>query len=297
MGRPRRIQFPGACYYIVLNGNNKQDIFLSSQDRRQFLSLLRLFKERYEFKVYAYCLMSADAHLLLETREANLSTVMQGLLTSYTKYFNGAHSTVGHVFQGRFRSLLVDKDQFLFEMSRYVHLHPARAGMREKPWRYQWSSCAAYIESETAEPLVDSGAVLSRFARPRLQQSVRYLQALKDRLKSASDYVLPVSGGLVVGSEAFLARVRGAPATAAPARPQLAEDARRILAQVASRHGLSEEKLVGPLQWRDVSSVRRQAIYEIWKATRLGVTEISRLFNRTPSAVSQVIRAMETADR
>jgi len=187
MGRPRRIQFAGACYYIVLEGNNRQDLFLSSQDRRQFLSFLRAHKARYGLRVYAYCLLDHEAHLVLETSQPNLSLVMQGFNTLYTKYFNSAHNSSGHLFGGRYKALLVDPQAALAETTRFVHLLPLRSGLKEKPWRYPWSSCSAYVESEQGESLVDSEAVLARFAQVRLKQSVRYLQYIKDRMKSAAE--------------------------------------------------------------------------------------------------------------
>lgn len=296
MSRPKRIQFPGACYYIVLQGNNRQDIFMSNQDRRHFLSLLRSYKDRCQLKVYAYCLMTRDAALLIETARPNLGLAMQGFNTVYTKYFNGIHNTVGHVFQGRYKALLVDKEHFLAEMTRYIHLQPLRGGLKEKPWRYQWSSCSAYVESDEREPLVDSDAVLTQFGRIRIKQSVRYLQYIKDRLKSVSGFVLPVVRGAAIGSEAFLSRMQeqGAAPVAAP-KVSTAAEARRILSEVGQQHGLDVEKIVGPLQWREITAARRAAIHRIWKEARMGVSELSRLFNRTPSAISQVIRAVEEA--
>ena len=295
MGRSPRLQFPGACYYIELQGNNRQDIFMSNQDRRYFLSLLRTYKERCGLKIYAYCLMPHEAYLVLETSEANLSSVMQGFNTVYTKYFNSAHNTSGHVFRGRYKALLVDKDRMLAEVTRYVHLKPADGKLHAKPWRYQWSSCAAYVESDEREPLVDSDVVLSQFdGNTRLKQSVRYLQFIKYRLKSVSGLVLPIVGGAAIGSEGFLARLRELSAAPVPPRhSETAAEAKRILAEMGERSGLGVEKLVGPLQWREVSAARRQAVHRIWKEARLGVSELSRLFNRTPSAISQMIRAVE----
>ncbi|MBI3551516.1 MAG: hypothetical protein HY077_03290 [Elusimicrobia bacterium] len=236
--------------------------------------------------------MSREVHVLLETSQGNLSTVMQGFNTLYTKYFNSQHNTTGHLFQGRYKALLVEAPQYLAEASAFVHLQPLRLGLKEKPWRYQWSSCAAYVESEESGPLIDSDAVLSSFGRQRLKQSVRYLKFIQDRMKMPG-YELPVVGGVAVGSEEFLAKVlpKGAVEVAAPlgAGPE----ARKILAEVAASHGIDQEKLLGRLQWREISSVRRQAVHRIWKEARVGVTELSRLFNRTPSAISQMIRAME----
>ena len=295
MGRPKRIQFAGACYYIVLQGNNRQDIFLSNQDRRSFLSMLRAYKDRYKLKVYAYCLMSNSVSLLLETSQPNLSIVMQGFNTGYTKYFNSGHHSMGHVFQGRYKALLVDKEHYLAELTRYIHLQPARSGLKEKPWRYQWSSCTAYVESDASEPLVDSEVVLARFGKIRLKQSVRYLQYVKDRMRSASEFILPVVGGAAIGSAAFLARCDSQAPAPGPQRPAPADEARRIITEVSAQHGIDAEKLFGRLQWREISAVRREAIYRIWKEARLGVTEIGRLFGRTPSAISQLIKAKEQA--
>lgn len=293
MGRPKRIQFAGACYYIVLQGNNRQDIFMSNQDRRQFLSLLKTYKERAALKVYAYCLMPQEAHLLIQTDRPNLSAVMQGFNTVYTKWFNAEHNTSGHVFQGRYKALLVDKDRYLAEMTRYIHLAPVRAGLKDRPWRYQWASCAAYVEADGREPLVDSDAILRQFGKIRIKQSVRYLQYIKDRMRSASDVLLPISKGIAIGSEAFLERIEAAASEPDPESAAMKENARKILAEIATKHGFDEDKLVGPLQWRELTAVRRKAMYRIWRETRLGVTELGRLFNRTPSAVSQVIKAME----
>lgn len=296
MGRPNRIQFPGACYHIMLQGNNRQDIFLSNQDRRFFLALLRGYKERYELKVFAYCIMNNYVHLLLETGKPNLSKVMQGFNTAYTKYFNQKHNTIGHVLQGRYKALLVDKQNYLMELTRYIHLAPVREGLKDKPWRYQWSSCPAYVERENREPLVDSDEVLRRYAKNRLKQSVRYLQYIKERTKQ-TDTHFPEVRGLFVGSDEFIDSIRKLVGSGAfrPDTSGSAALAKKILSEVMTQHSIDEEKLFGRSQWREISTVRKAAIYRIWKEARLGVTEIGRMFNRTPSAVSQLIRSVETS--
>lgn len=292
MGRPARIQFSGACYHVVLQGNNRQDVFLTNQDRRYFLSLLKSYKERFELLVYAYCLLPNEVHLVLETRSPNLSRVMQGFSTSYTKYFNQEHNMSGHVFQGRYRALLVEKEAFLVDVTRHVHLEPARAGMKEKPWRYPWSSTASYTEwgEDERDGLVDSDAVLKMLAKNRLKQSVVYLQQLKDRLKNLHAHELPTVRGIVVGTAAFADSVAG---RAPEAEEDSGEAARRILQEITAKHGIDQERLLGRSQWREVTQVRKQAIYRIWKEAKAGVSEIGRLFNRTPSAISQLIRSAE----
>jgi putative transposase len=297
VGRPRRIQFPGACYLITLQGNNRADLFVSHQDRRQFLAVLAAAKERFGLKIYAYCLLPNKALLLLQTSQPNLSTAMQSLGTSYTKYFNAAHGSSGHVFQGRYQALLVDHEKYLVEMTRYVHLEPVRAKLTERPWRYQWSSCPHYVQLLEKKTLVAAEEVLFTLGRNRLTASVRYLKTLKERMKAASDILLPVARGRVVGHESFLERAQGRheePGRPPEARAAGLAQARRIMAEVAARRGIEESRLADRVQWRDVSAARREAVHRIWKEARLGVTEISRLFNRTPSAISQIVRAMET---
>ena len=292
MGRPKRIQFAGACYYIVLQGNNRQDIFLSNQDRRSFLSMLRAYKDRYKLKVYAYCLMSNSVSLLLETSQPNLSIVMQGFNTGYTKYFNSGHHSMGHVFRGAIRPCWWIRALPGRADALHPSLQPARSGLKEKPWRYQWSSCTAYVESDASEPLVDSEVVLARFGKIRLKQSVRYLQYVKDRMRSASEFILPV-----VGERPSAARRSWRAAT--PRRRRRGRGGRRRPTRARgssprSRPSMIAEKLFGRLQWRRSPPCAAGHLPDL-EGSPPGVTEIGRLFGRTPSAISQLIKAKEQA--
>jgi REP element-mobilizing transposase RayT len=292
MGRPKRIQYPGACYYLTLSGNNRQNVFISNQDRRHFLHLLRSRKARYGLKVYAYCLMESFVELVVETAQPNLSAVMQTLSTAYTKYFNSQHDCVGHVFQGRYKSLLVDKARLL-DLSVRVHLTPAREGVRERPWRYLWSSCASFVEAEERDLLVDSEDVLSLLAKNRLKQSVVYMKRIKDAVKSGPP-ALETREGRFVGDEAFAeAALKAAGEPRCVRGPASAAAALALLAEVASRRGVREEDLVGRSQRREISCARREAAYRLWKEAGLGVGEVARMIHRTPSAVSQIIRKVE----
>lgn len=279
MGRANRIQFPGACYFITLKGNNRQDIFLSNQDRRFFLGLLKTYKERSRLKIFAFCLMGNFVQLVIETEEANLSETMQGFNTTYTKYFNKNHNTTGHLFQGRYEAVLIDPKTSLADATCYVHLTPVREGLKFKPWRYPWSSCAAYVESLEGEELVDSEAVLRQFAKNRLKQSVKYLHYLKEAMKAPA--------------KAPPAPQSSTPPAAAAQKPPASQDrARQILEEVLSQ-GVEEKQLFGPSRWREIGSIRKKAIYRLWKEAHFGVTELGRMFHRTPSAISQMIHSIE----
>lgn len=136
MARPLRIEFEGAVYHITARGNERKKIYLSKSDYEKFLKYLGDTKKKYNIVIHCYVLMSNHYHLIIETPEANLSRAMHYINGSYTTYFNIKRKRSGHLFQGRFKSILVDKDNYLLELSRYIHLNPVRAGIVEKPEDY-----------------------------------------------------------------------------------------------------------------------------------------------------------------
>jgi REP element-mobilizing transposase RayT len=153
MARPLRIQYPGAYYHVMNRGNRRDDIFITDQDRNVFLDALADSCETYRVKLISYVLMSNHFHLLAQTPQANLSEFMRHFLVTYTVRFNRRNGRTGHVFQGRFKSLLVDDDQYLLPLSRYMHLNPVRTRQFKKSEfsekyeylkKYPWSSFAGY---------------------------------------------------------------------------------------------------------------------------------------------------------
>lgn len=148
MARPLRIEYEGAIYHVISRGNNGNNIYRTDRDKRRFLEYLESTKDQYQFIVHAYCLMDNHYHLLLETPEANLSKGMQMLNSAYTTYHNTVHKKRGHLFQGRYKASLVDKDSYMAEVSRYIHLNPVRAGIINDPSKYIWSSCRAYVSKQ-----------------------------------------------------------------------------------------------------------------------------------------------------
>ncbi len=138
MARPLRITYPGAFYHITSRGNERKNIFKSQRDREQFLRYLESATERYGAKIHVYCLMSNHYHLLLETPLANLSQIMRHINGAYTTYFNIKRERAGHLFQGRYKAILVEMDEYAQELSRYIHLNPVRAGIAEMPEQYPW---------------------------------------------------------------------------------------------------------------------------------------------------------------
>ena len=129
MTRPLRIEYPGAYYHVVNRGNNQENIFKNDRDREKFIEYLERATDRFSTIIHSYCLMDNHYHLLVETLEANLSLSMQWINVSYATYFNRKRGRRGHLFQGRFKEILIDADDYLKHLSRYIHLNPVRAKM------------------------------------------------------------------------------------------------------------------------------------------------------------------------
>ncbi len=145
MARPLRLEFAHALYHVTSRGDRREDIYHDDADRQAWLSVLAQVCKRFNWTVHAYCLMSNHYHLLVETPDANLSAGMRQLNGVYTQLTNRTHGRVGHVFQGRFKAILVDKDNYLLELARYVVLNPVRAGMVQDPGQWRWSSYGAML--------------------------------------------------------------------------------------------------------------------------------------------------------
>jgi REP element-mobilizing transposase RayT len=208
MGRPLRIEYPGALYHITSRGNEKKDIFLDSSDRKKFLDILKDYHERYEISIYCYMLMDNHYHLVFETAKPNLLKVMHGINSSYTLYFNRKYGRVGHLFQGRYKGILVDKDSYLLELSRYVHRNPLRAGMVKRAEDYYWSSYPSYIWKKKRQAWMDYALILSQFSTREGDSQKRY-KAFVDKVeKTEMNPLNAVFGQTILGGEDFLKKVK-----------------------------------------------------------------------------------------
>jgi len=165
MARPLRIEYEGAFYHVTARGNERKEIFKDDRDREKFLKYVQSAVERYDGRVHVYCLMSNHYHLLLETPSGNLSQIMRHINGSYTTYFNIKRNRSGHLFQGRYKAILVDKDEYAGELSRYIHLNPVRAKMTERPEDYEWSSYRSYVGKANPLKWLTADFILGYFGR------------------------------------------------------------------------------------------------------------------------------------
>ncbi|OIK10098.1 transposase [Bacillus sp. MUM 13] len=165
MARKARVWYPGAVYHITCRGNRHSDIFIDDRDRYRYLHYLEETKEKYYFQLHSYCLMSNHVHLLLETKDYPISSIMRKLNSRYAIAFNKRHELDGHVFQGRFHSVLIESAEQFLTTSRYIHLNPYKANMVEKPEQYKWSSYQAFALSKP-DPHVTTRHILHYFHTP-----------------------------------------------------------------------------------------------------------------------------------
>lgn len=201
MARPWRIEFEGALYHILSRGNQRQDIFLNDADRRLFLDTLGQMASRYDIDIYAYVLMGNHYHLLLKTHNANLSKAMQWFGTTYTRRFNIGHNCSGHLFQGRFKSFIVQNDAYLTQLSCYIHRNPLRAGIVQRLADYHWSSYLVYAYRKKAPKWLNIGLILSQFGIKDPHQA--YRRKVKNYSNEERSLFEDLRYGLFLGTNSF----------------------------------------------------------------------------------------------
>lgn len=209
MARKPRIHFAGALYHVIARGNQRQKTFRSSPDYTYYLELLGRYQQRYGFRLYAYVLMSNHVHLLMEVGSTPLSKIMQGLQQSYTLYFNRKYRLVGHLFQGRYKAFLCDRDSYLLELVRYLHLNPVRSRLVKDPALYPWSSHSAYLGKASGKhKAVQTEWVLSQFSRHRSEAVKRYRRfVLEGTAEGHREDLYAVKEQRYLGDEEFVEQV------------------------------------------------------------------------------------------
>jgi putative transposase len=206
MARPLRIEYSGAVYHVTARGNARESIYKDDEDRKAFLGILGKVIERHNWLCHAYCLMDNHYHLLIETLDANLSVGMRQLNGTYTQTFNRHHGRVGHVLQGRFKAILVDKDSYLLELARYIVLNPVRAKMVKQPSNYAWSSYRATAGLSGAPEFLTRDWLLGQFGRQRRHAEQRYRQFVAGGIGQPSPWG-QLTGQILLGSESFVKKM------------------------------------------------------------------------------------------
>lgn len=209
MARKPRIEYPGAFFHIIARGNNREDIFRDNEDRQHYLEHLSSYINMGKVTLYAFCLMTNHIHLLVEMGEVPISRVLQRLHTWYTRYYNQKYNRVGHVFQGRYKSVLCEKDAYLVELVRYIHLNPVRAGITMSPRDYRWSSHRAYLgEDEYSFLNISTDLVLFQFANNLLHARNIYEEFVMGKVGEGwREDLYKVTDQRILGGTEFIAHV------------------------------------------------------------------------------------------
>ena len=208
MARALRIQYEGAYYHVTSRGNERKPIFRNKGDREGFLAYLKSAHLRYGAVVHVYCLMDNHYHLLLETPKGNLSQIMRHINGAYTTYFNVKHKRAGHLFQGRYKALLVHADAYAGELSRYIHLNPVRAGMVEMPDQHRWSSYQYYMGNKKKPAWLRVDFILDYFGSELRSSQKKYMDFVLAKIGGKYDSPLKEAfASTILGDEHFIERI------------------------------------------------------------------------------------------
>lgn len=207
MARKPRIEFEGAFYHVITRGNQRQNIFSGAPDFAKYLDILARYKKTSSFCLYAYVLMNNHVHLLIETMTTPLSKILQGINQSYTVYFNKTYRTVGHLFQGRYKAILCDRNEYLLSLVKYIHMNPVRASLAGTPGDFPWSSHSCYASKTAGTVLIDSDQVLRMFSEVKTKARTLYCAYMDDGFAVDKDDLYSTIDQRVLGDEQFLDRV------------------------------------------------------------------------------------------
>ncbi len=291
MARQARLHVEGGVYHVILRGNGGQDLFFSIADRRFFYELIAEGCRRFGTRVHGFCLLRNHVHLIVEVGATPLSRPMQNLCFRYGRWINQRHGRSGHVFQGRFRALLIEADRYLLELVRYVHLAPVRADLVEAAENYPWSGHRAYLGLETL-PWLTTDRVLGGFDRGEASARAHYRAYVRGGSAAGHQDAFHPSAddSRVLGSAAFVASVlgQGQGQGQGPA-PSLDS----LVAHVCARYGLGAEELAGPGRRRLCSEARGVIGHLARGSAAASLSEVARRFNRDLTTMSRAVRRIE----
>ncbi len=274
MARPLRIEFSGALYHITSRGDGREDIYLDKEDRDTYMIVLAEVCDLFNWSVHSWCQMTNHYHLLVETPDANLSKGMRYLNGIYTQRFNRKHLRVGHVYQGRFKAILIERDSYLLELARYIVLNPVRAGMVESAEQWNWSSYRMTAGLESSPDWFDREWILSCFSKNERVAIKSYMQFVASGMHQPSPWSM-LKNQIYLGSDEFIEEVQK---------------------NKTSNKGLSEipkiQKRPIPKSLEEyelIASNRNEAILMAYRSGGYTLVEIGQYYSLHYSTVSRVI--------
>lgn len=295
MPRKPRLHVAGAIYHVISRGNNREAIFRSEEDYHEFIHHLERVKSRKAFKVYAYCLMPNHFHILLQAEETPISTIMQRLLTGYTRHFNKTYKHKGHLFQGRYKSIICERESYLMELLRYIHLNPYRAKLVQRPSEWKWSGHGEYLGSSERR-IVETDEVLSHFSTGRATAVKGYMNFVRDGawMGNRKEYY-PEEKAPYLGNDAFVEELTvqhlGAISNKHPEtqRKELMP-LERVLENVARETGLAAGIIRGSGRARAITGARKKFICQALGAGHKAIN-VARFLNCSDGYITRIFSA------
>lgn len=293
MARKPRIHVPGAFYHVILRGNGKQDIFFEDQDRYRFYLLLQEGIERYHHQVHAFCLMTNHIHLVIQVTDIPLSRIMQNLSFRYTRWVNWRHNRSGHLFQGRYKAVLVDANSYLLELVRYVHLNPVRAKMVDVPDSYPWTSHQAYCSNDEL-PWLTTSTVLAMFSNQSgaVQAYCLFIQEAITEGRRADFHGEGNVDSRILGDDGFVEQMSGE-------SDELAEKIRLedVLAIVCQKYAVSLHDIKRPGKNHFLSHVRSMAAWVVQDIPIITLKQLADMAGRDISSLSVAAQRVHNRSR
>lgn len=286
MARKPRLHYPGALYHVTLRGNAGQAIFFDNRDRTRFYFLLQEGIERFRHRIHAFCLMSNHIHLAIQVADIPLSRIIQNLSFRYTRWINWRQSRSGHLFQGRYKAVLVDADSYLLELIRYIHLNPVRAGIVKEPQEYPWSGHRAYLGREVI-PWLTTDWVLSQFSKRESLARSAYERFIEDGKKEGHQKQYSMGLGTdhrILGDDEFIERVLDQK----DKKPRRRVSLDRIIREVCKSFSIEEGQFLVSGKDHNLSKARGMVA---WLVMEYGIGTLGELSGRTGRDVTTLSSA------
>jgi REP-associated tyrosine transposase len=288
MARKPRIHLPGGFYHVMLRGNDGQDIFPSDADRFRLYLLLQEGTCRFGYRVHAFCLMTNHVHLLLQAGDIPLSRGMQNLAFRYTRWINWREKRTGHLFQGRFKALLIEGDSYLLELARYIHLNPVRAGMTQNPEDHPWTSHHAYLGEQNI-PWLTTDAVLGHFSATAGKARTAYARFVLDGVgeEHRNDFHCGGDDPRILGSDSFAT-------TALPAEEGIVPRATldQVKGMIVQIYGVDPAELQSPSQQRHLTEARAMLAWAARQSGAGNLEQVARIVKRGSGSLSSAVRRL-----
>ena len=279
MARPLRLELSGGVYHVTSRGDGREDIYLSDADRAAWLEIFGAVCERFNWVCHAWCQMTNHYHLLVETPEANLAQGMRQLNGVYTQQFNRTHGRVGHVFQGRYKAILVERDSYLLELARYVVLNPLRTKMVKRLEVWPWSSYLATCGQVALPGWLQTDWILAQFGQRRSSAIAKYVSFVHEGARLPSVWA-QLQGQIYLGSEDFVRKMQ-AKIEQKPALDEIPRAQRRAVTQ--------------PLDKFERKYPRHEAMARAYLSGQHTMAAVARHFQVHYSTVSRAVRTFENS--